>query len=179
MKLFRASLFAAAAALVLSSSASAQSVEADRAGIPRRNLISANPIGLLFEWYNGEYERAMSSTASLAIAASRFDFDNETYTAVDGIARYYPSGRALRGLSVGASLGFVDIQDDYDCPFDEACIQEGGTSATLGIRGDYVWIIGRDQVFTVATGLGAKRVLADDVGTEFIPIGRLSIGYAF
>ena len=73
----------------------------------------------------------------------------------------------------------MDIQDDYDCPFDEACIQEGGTSATLGIRGDYVWIIGRDQVFTVATGLGAKRVLADDVGTEFMPIGRLSIGYAF
>ncbi|HEX5577381.1 MAG TPA: hypothetical protein VFX40_03340, partial [Gemmatimonadaceae bacterium] len=91
MKLFRASLFAAAAAVMLSSSASAQSVEADRAGIPRRNLISANPIGLLFEWYNGEYERALSSTASLAIAASRFDFDNDTYTAVDGIARYYPS----------------------------------------------------------------------------------------
>jgi hypothetical protein len=178
MKLFRASIFAAAIMVALASSASAQSANGDRAGIPRRSLISANPVGLLFEWYNGEFERAMSSTTSLAVAASRFDFDEETYTAIDGIARYYPSGRALRGLSVGASVGFVDIQDD-SCPFDDACIDDGGTSATLGIRGDYVWILGRDQVFSVATGLGAKRVLADDVGTEFIPIGRLSIGYAF
>src|SRR5687768_4894468 len=163
MKFFRASLFAAAAALALSSSATAQSVEGDRAGIPRRNLISANPIGLLFEWYNGEFEHAMSSTASLAASASTFDFDEERYTAIDGIARYYPQGRALRGFSVGASAGFVSVDDDEDCEF---CDDNSGSSATLGIRGDYVWIIGRDQIFAVATGVGAKRVLSDDLGTN-------------
>lgn len=176
MKLFRASLFAAAAAIVLSSSASAQSAEGDRAGLQRRSLISANPIGLLFEWYNGEFERALSNTTSLAVSASTFDFDEERYSAIDGIARYYPQARALRGFSVGASAGFVNVDDDYDC---ELCEDDSGSSATLGIRGDYVWIIGRDQFFAVAAGVGAKRILSDGLGTDFLPVGRLSIGYAF
>ena len=177
MKLFRASLFGAATLVALASSASAQSAEGERAGIQRRSLISANPIGLLFEWYNGEFERAVSNTASLAVSASTFDFDDERYTAIDGIARYYPQARALRGLSVGASVGYVTIDDDYDdCEF---CEDDSGSSATLGIRGDYVWIIGRDQVFAVATGIGAKRILSDGLGTDFLPVGRLSIGYAF
>ena len=175
MKLFRLSLAIVAAALAFTGTASAQSADGDRAGIARRNLVSANPIGLLFEWYNGEYERAMSNTTSLAVAASTFDFweDDGRYTAIDGIARYYPQARALRGFSVGASLGIVSLDSDCD-----EC-EDDGTSATLGIRGDYVWIIGRDQSFAVATGIGAKRILSSDVGTDFLPIGRLSIGYAW
>jgi hypothetical protein len=175
MKLLRLSVAALVATAALSSAAAAQSVDGDRAGIARRNLISANPIGLLFEWYNGEYERAISSTASLAVSGSTFDFweDGERYTAIDGIARYYPQARALRGFSVGASLGFVDFDACDDCFDDDA------TSATIGIRGDYVWIIGRDQSFAVATGIGAKRILSNDLGTDFLPIGRISIGYAW
>ena len=168
--LLTAALFAASATV-----ASAQTVEGSKVGMPRVNLISANPIGLLFEWYNGEYEHAVNSTASLAVAASRFDFDGPTYTSIDGIARYYPAGKALRGFSIGVSVGFVDV--DPDCS--DFCSDEDGTSATIGIRGDYVWIIGRDQHFTVATGIGAKRLINDNLGTEGLPIGRLSIGYAW
>jgi hypothetical protein len=179
MKLIRLSVALAATAIMFATTASAQAVGGDRAGIPRQNLISANPIGLLFEWYNGEYERAISNTTSIALAASTFDFwdGNERYTTVDAIGRYYPQARALRGFSVGASLGFVDVSEPDLCA--GFCEDDSGTSATLGVRGDYVWIIGRDQSFAVATGIGAKRVLADNVGTEFIPIGRLSIGYAW
>ena len=143
----------------------------------RQNLISSNPIGVLFEWYNAEYERALSSTASLAAAGTSYDLDDIRYTSLDGIARYYPAGRALRGFSIGMSLGFVDIRDSNDdCEF---CEDESGTAATIGIRGDYVWILGRDQRFSVATGIGAKRLLGNDIGTEGLPIGRLSIGYAW
>lgn len=169
-------LLLAAAALAASASvASAQTVEGTKVGMPRVNLISANPIGLLFEWYNGEYERAVNSTASLAVAASRFDFDGPTYTSIDGIGRYYPSGKALRGFSFGVSVGFVDV--DANCS--DFCSDEDGTSATIGVRGDYVWILGRDQRFSVATGIGAKRLINDNLGTEGLPIGRLSIGYAW
>lgn len=175
-------LLAAAAAIAITSSvASAQRVEGTKAGMPRQNLVSANPIGLLFEWYNGEYEHALSSTASLAIAASSFDFEdngNDRYTVVDGIARYYPSGRALNGFSVGMSAGFVHRNHDFAC-FDFGCENDSGSAATIGVRGDYVWILGRDQHFSVATGIGAKRVLGNDIGTEGIPIGRLSLGYAW
>lgn len=174
MKFIRSAIIAATAVAIASSSASAQTVDADRAGL-RQNLISANPIGLLFEWYNGEYERAFSSTASVAIAASRFDFfDNDFYTAVDGIVRYYPGGRAVRGFSLGGSVGVINVDSDcFECEDDSESV------FTVGVRGDYVWILGRDQRFAVATGIGAKRLFGNSIGEAGLPIGRLSIGYAW
>ncbi|HMA19208.1 MAG TPA: hypothetical protein VKO87_00325 [Gemmatimonadaceae bacterium] len=168
-----------ALALVVSAgTASAQTVAGSLSGVQRLNLVSANPIGLLFEWYNGEFEHAISSTASVAFAASRFSFDDpEHYTVADAIVRYYPAARAIRGFSVGASIGLVNHHDNSSC-FD-VCTNYNGTTAAIGVRGDYVWIIGRDQHFSVATGIGAKRVIGNDIGTEGLPIGRLSIGYAW
>ena len=180
MKVFRL-LVLAAATFGLASVASAQVAETGRAGIPRQNLISANPIGLLFEWYNGEYERALNTTTSIAVAASSFgdidDFDDERYSVLDAIGRYYPSGRALRGFSIGVSAGIVNFSRDevIGCP---ECDDDEGTFGTLGIRGDYVWILGRDQRFAVATGLGAKRILGGG-DLDGLPIGRLSIGWAW
>jgi hypothetical protein len=167
-------------ALALAATASpamSQSMDATRSGIPRLNLVSANPIGLLFQWYNGEFEHVVAPTVSLALAASSYDLDGPTYSSVDGIARYYPAARALRGFSIGASVGFIDINDDNDNCF--GCSDESGSSATLGVRADYVWILGRDQHFTAAAGIGAKRLLTNDFGTEGVPIGRLSIGWAW
>jgi hypothetical protein len=172
----------AAATFAVTSVASAQVVETGRSGIPRQNLVSANPIGLLFEWYNGEYERAISPTASFAVAASSFgdldDFDNERYSVLDAIGRYYPSARALRGFSIGVSAGLVNFSTDYDYEGCPECDDDEGTFGTLGIRGDYVWILGRDQRFAVATGLGAKRILGGG-DLDGLPIGRLSIGWAW
>ena len=175
--------FAIATALVITATtASAQTVAGSRSGIKRDNIVSANPIGLLFEWYNGEIEHAISSTASIAFAASRFSLENDNrYAVADAIFRYYPAARAIRGFSVGASVGVVDFRDDtsYCEPYCDGYTDDSGTAGTIGVRGDYVWIIGRDQHFSVAAGIGAKRVLGNDIGTEGIPIGRLSIGYAW
>jgi hypothetical protein len=163
----------------VASPAFAQSTTETRSGLARMNLISANPIGLLFEWYNAEFEHALKSTVSLAVAASSYDLDNTRYASVDGIARYYPSARALKGFSIGASVGFIDLDDHYDYSNCIGCGNDSGTSATIGVRGDYVWILGRDQRFAVGAGIGAKRILNDALGTEGVPIGRLSIGYAW
>jgi len=164
MKVFRLAL-AGALLAASATAASAQAVEASRSGIKRTNLISANPIGILFEWYNGEYEHALTSTVS----------DETEYQSIDGIVRYYPSGRALRGFSIGASVGYINVDEDFDCL---GC-EDDGSSATIGVRADYVWILGRDQRFAAAAGIGAKRLLSNDLGTEGVPIGRLSIGYAW
>ena len=161
--------------VAIASPALAQSVDGTRSGLARQNLVSANPIGLLFEWYNAEYERAVSPTVSLAAAASSYSFDDATYASVDGIVRYYPGARALKGFSIGASVGYIDIDEDT-C---QGCTDESGSSATLGVRADYVWILGRDQHLTAAAGIGAKRLLSNDLGTEGVPIGRLSIGWAW
>ena len=167
----------ALAFVAIASPALAQSVNGTRSGLARQNLISANPIGLLFEWYNAEFERAASPTVSLAAAASSYNFDDATYASVDGIVRYYPGARALKGFSIGASVGYIDIDEDEDeCTF---CTDDSGSSATLGVRADYVWILGRDQHLTAAAGIGAKRLFNNDLGTEGVPIGRLSIVWAW
>ncbi len=169
-------LFIAAVAFAATASPAMAQFNSDaRSGIARVNLVSANPVGLLFEWYNGEFEHAITPTISLAVAASSYDFD-ERYSSVDGIVRYYPSAKALRGFSVGASAGYLDVDDDEGCP---GCTSSSGSSATLGIRADYVWILGRDQHFAAAAGVGAKRLLSDVYDVEGVPIGRLSIGWAW
>ncbi len=181
MKFSRLVLIGAVAAVAGASPVSAQSVEGNRAGIARTNLISSNPIGLLFEWYQAEFEHAISPTVSLAVAGSSYEFlDDETVASVDAIVRYYPSARAVRGFSLGVSGGFVGVEEDFCDAFGTPCTRDDYTAFTLGIRGDYVWLLGRDQNLAVAAGIGAKRLLADRVdGIEGLPVGRLSIGYAF
>lgn len=156
----------------------AQSAQSDQAGASRTNLVSTNPIGVIFEWFNGEFEHALNSTSSLAVAATRFDFEEFNYTAIDGIARYYPSARAIRGFSIGGSVGALMAADD-NCT---SCDDVNENAFTIGVRGDHVWILGRDQRFAVAAGLGAKRLFFGDgenSASTFLPIGRLSIGYAW
>lgn len=177
MKLSRHFLAFLAASTLIAAPALAQSSDDSRAGIARVNLISANPIGLLFEWYNGEIEHAITPTVSLAASGTSYDFSDARYTSIDGIVRYYPSARALRGFSVGGSLGFVSVNDD--CSGDFCNNNDDFSAPSIGVRGDYVWILGRDQRFSVETGIGAKRILSDRSDVEGLPIGRLSIGYAW
>ncbi len=80
-------LITAVAFAATASPAMAQFNDGARAGIARTNLVSANPIGLLFQWYNGEFEHAVAPTVSLALAASSYDLDGPTYSSIDGIAR--------------------------------------------------------------------------------------------
>lgn len=167
------SILISLALVTLATPVFSQTMESNRAGAPRVNLVSANPIGLLFQWYNAEFEHALNPTASLAVAGTRFGFDHFNYTAVDGIVRYYPSGRAIQGFSIGGSVGFVNASED-NC---NRC--DTGSGATVGVRGDYVWILGRDQRFAAAAGIGAKRIFVQNVGNTGLPIARLSIGWAW
>lgn len=180
MKIFRSCVFLCALA-ASAATASAQSAAGSSPGLARVNLVSANPIGLLFEWYNGEIEHALGSTGSVAVTGSSFpdiDSDDSRYSSGDVIFRYYPAARAIRGFSIGGSAGVVHYRDANACDY-IGCVNETGTAGAIGVRGDYVWTIGRDQHFAVAAGIGAKRIFGKDIGTEGLPIGRLSIGYAW
>jgi hypothetical protein len=179
MKRIHAMLVATLMLLPFVANAQSAGISPDRDG--RTSLVSANPIGLLFQWYNGEIEHAVSPTVSIAAAGSSYDFTNDTkYTSVDAIARYYPGARSVKGFSVGLSLGYIYLKDQsysaYDCI---GCSRSNGSTGTIGVRADYVWVLGRDQRFAAAMGIGAKRLFSDDLDTEGVPIGRLSIGYAW
>ena len=164
-------------------SALAQSSDAVSAGVKRSNVVSANPIGFLFQWYNGEFEHAVSPTVSLAVATSIFTSDvlsdsGNNYYIADVIARYYPAARASRGFSVGVTFGMAAVNEKDKCT-EFSCADQTNSAATVGVRGDYVWILGRRQHFVVATGIGARRVVGGDISNNALPIGRISLGYAW
>lgn len=156
----------------IAATASAQSTPSS--GPERLTLISANPIGLLFEWYNGEIEHAVAPKVSIAVAGSRFDAWDDRYENVDGILRYYPAGRAINGFSVGTSGGYARVTSCDNCfnKFEESVF-------ALGVRADYVWLLGKDKHFAAAAGIGAKRLFGVNEATAGVPIGRLSLGYAW
>ena len=45
-----------------------------------RNVISANPIGLLINTFNGEFERVISPTSTIGFGGSTSSYENQTYS---------------------------------------------------------------------------------------------------
>jgi hypothetical protein len=147
----------------------------------RENLISINPLGIVFEYFSGEFEHAVTRSTSLALSASYaspFDF---TYTSVDAIGRYYPAEQGLRGFSIGPTVGYTHVVDNQSCF--GSCGGSPTTNAfTLGIQFDYSWILGPSQHFGIELGLGAKRLFYQKQaggGSDALPTARLSVGYSF
>ncbi len=154
----------------------------------QNNVLSINPFGFLFQWYNLEYERAFSSTASWAAGVGHIqlgddDDDREVgYTSADIRLRYYPSAEAPTKFSAGISFGYSHVNDDD---------RESGTlverefdALSVGLDLGYSWLLGRTRQFLIGTGIGAKRVFpigddGDDDKTYGYPTVRLSMGYAF
>lgn len=164
-------------ALLSGTSARAQASGPDQGNLPRPNLVSTNPIAAIFEFYSAEFEHSLTPIASIAITGSHFGIDDFDYNNVDAIIRYYPGARAIRGFAFGGSVGYARV--------DDACYGCGSRSRgafAIGVRGDYVWILGSDQRFAVAAGAGAKRLFYSsegDRGSTALPIARLSVGYAW
>lgn len=178
----RSALALAALGFALSSTA-AQAQEA-----PRQSL-SINPLGAVFGVYMGEFERSVSSHASIGVAGTYWDSgftDSESsgelsYTTVDAKLRYYPGQSRLQGFSVGGSLGYTGLSGSLTTVDG----RETGHVSTVGagVSLDYNWLLGARNQVVVGTGIGAKRlfVLDDDVedATLAYPTLRLVVGYAF
>lgn len=146
----------------------------------RENLVSVNPLGLVFEYFSGEIEHAMSRSASIAVTGSYASPFDVTYTSLDVIGRYYPSEAGLRGFSIGPTVGYTHVGDDVGCF--GGCSTNSTNAFTAGIQIDYSWILGPSQHFGIELGLGAKRLFYQGSagnGSDALPTGRISVGYAF
>ena len=174
--------FVLIAAMLLATTIRAQTVD-----LPvQNNVLSINPFGFLFEWYNLEYEHAFSSTASWSLGVGHLNFgdnddDDETsYTSADIKLRYYPSAEAPTKFSAGIAFGYSRVSDeDPGIPG-----QDDFDALSIGIDLGYSWLLGRTRQFFIGTGIGAKRLFpigddSDDDETFGYPTLRLSIGYAF
>jgi hypothetical protein len=177
-------IFAAAAGLLCAAPALAQDAPAAPAPAPYRTLVTANPIGLLADYYNVEVERALSTVTSVSLAFERSTADDDNVTAGDVRFRYYPQARVFSGIALGASIGYGKFNEDLDDgefePGDDDDSMEG---PTIGLEVDYSWLLGRDRRLYVGLGLGARRLLSggdDDGDPTLVPGGRyFAIGYTF
>jgi hypothetical protein len=161
--------------------AAVQTVTWNEKQVPlRENLVSLNPLGLVFEYFSGEFEHGVTRATSFAVAgsyASPYDF---TYTSVDVIGRYYPAEAGLRGFSIGPTIGYTHVKEDFQCF--GSCVNQTTNAFTAGMQIDYSWILGPSQHFGIELGIGAKRLFYQGnkgQASEALPTGRLSIGYSF
>jgi hypothetical protein len=165
-------------ALAVSSPALAQDT-GTRTPVEHKQIITANPIGIVFGWFNAEYERKVSETTTWGVSGSNFQgFDSDfSYSNISAIARYYPQGAALTGFFVGGKLGVHHISDDYDFGDDDSA-----TAVGVGVDVGYNWLVGKDRKFVISIGMGATRLFGEDTtGAGFtIPnIRVINIGFAF
>lgn len=140
-----------------------------RAQTQHRQVISANPFGLLLEWFNGEYERTVSESATAGVGGSFFSSDDNDYLNADVFYRYYPQGRPHDGWAFGAKIGVTSV--------------DGSSYFGYGFDANRSWLLGANRKFYVGIGFGLKRLVGvpeEEDLIEYIPTIRLiNIGFAF
>ena len=156
-------LAALATASLLATPARAQS----GAG-PRDQVVSANPFGLLIEWFNAEYERTSGESFTIGVGGSTFSIDGDRYTNVDAFWRFYPQEHPepVRAWSFGVKAGLTAI--------------DSRTYFGAGFDLNYSWLQGKNDNFYIGTGFGLKRLWGHDEGIKIVPTFRfVNIGVAF
>ncbi len=151
--------------------------QASHSGVAQQ--ISANPVGLLINLFNVDYERRATNSVSIGIGGSTSmvevsEYDalyNETshrerYVNGDVYVRFYPAGTALKGLALGVKVGLTQV-------FDEGAYFGYGFDLNKSqILGDH---------FYFGYGFGLKRLVGVDenVSLKYIPTLRLNVGFGF
>jgi len=166
--------FAPALVLALAATAHAQSGVRTTAPVEHRQIISANPFGLMFEWFNVEYERRIGPTTTWGASTSWFSLDHGDFDYVNGNAlfRYYPQANALTGFFLGGRGGVYHISDG----------RAGSVFYGAGFEIGYDWLLGTRRNVGLSIGVGATRLFGGDLpgAALTIPTLRLiNLGIAF
>lgn len=135
-------------------------------------VLSANPIGLMLEFYNAEYEVRIDDSVTAGAGASRlgwgaFGGSGKPYLNGDVFVRFYPSGSAFNGLALGFKAGATRLGED-------------GTYGGLGLDINHSTAV-NDHV-VISSGVGLKRLLrnkSDLATTVMIPTFRFNVGIGF
>lgn len=168
------------ASLVVASAAGAsRAMGQSPAAVGYRNVLSINPLGIPFEYFSVEYERALTGLTSLGLTGSYLGWGDGSYSTTEAKLRFYPNEEGPKGFSVGLSAGITRVAEErfQDSDFSES-------RPTLGVIIDYNWLLGKTKRFVVGTGLGAKRIFGanDDDFSDLnlaYPTARFQIGLRF
>lgn len=135
-----------------------------------RQVISANPFGLLLEFFNAEYERVAGESATIGVGGSFLDRDGADYVNADVFYRFYPNAEPLEGWAFGVKSGVTSVSDE-------------GTYFGLGFDVNHSWLMGKRDNFYVGVGFGLKRLFGADenaVDLQYVPTLRIvNVGFAF
>jgi hypothetical protein len=156
--------------------------------IPYRTYVAFNPLGIPFDIFTAEVESGVAQGVTVGGTVSHLDIDDDRYTSFDLKVRYYPGEVVLRGLSLGASLGFLGYSSLRNV--DVSGVNLGGvdqlqkvraslTTPTIGIISDYNWLLGSQHRFVVGTGLGVKRVIASEEDRSTVGLQRAYVTARF
>jgi hypothetical protein len=162
------------------------------APVTHTQAVTVQPISIIVGVYSAEFERAISAATTLGLGATYWngfvgedDPYDPSYLSVDAKLRYYPGEQPLRGFSFGVTGGYSSVTS-RDCSYDVTvgCVTNENRSGgpTLGFQLDYNWLLGRQQNFVVALGVGGKRLFVNDRDgniTVAYPTARVSVGLAF
>jgi hypothetical protein len=132
----------------------------------RRQVVSANPFGLLFGLFNAEVERSVSPSATAGAGGSLYSTESDDYANADLFYRYYPSGRPLDGWAFGVKAGATQVDSRF----------------YFGAGFDVNWsrLLGKDDKVYMGWGFGLKRLVGADEYNQFVPTIRIvNIGIAF
>ncbi len=168
-----------AALIVLAAAHAAPARAQESAGY--RQVVSANPFGLLLDLFNAEVERVVSESSTMGVGGS-YGRDEDTdefgntqdssYFNGDVFFRFYPGGRPLEGWNFGLKVG-ATRQKGWS---------ESSTNFGYGFDANHSWLLGRNGNFYVGVGFGLKRLLGDipDGALRVIPTLRIvNVGFAF
>jgi hypothetical protein len=159
------------AALTLSTS-SVYAQEGTKVPVPHHQTISANPFGLMVEWFNVEYERKLTNVATLGVSASTTGWGDVDLTNGNVFARYYPQGAALTGFFLGGRTGVARA----------AVGNADATGIVGGFELGYSWLFGAKRHVGLSVGAGIDRLFFGDqldIGLIRPNIRLVNLGVAF
>ena len=162
--------------------------------VPHHQVISTDPFGLLFNWFNADYERKVTPATTLGVSAAHFaalDTSNAALT-----VRWYPQQAALDGFYIGARAGayrFETYEYEYTAPPARPADPNLRTYPTyhkrqhvlpgVGIDMGYNWLLGPKQNVSVGLGFGMARLLGRGDRVEIFPVvpnpRLVNVGIAF
>jgi hypothetical protein len=191
------------AAAVLFPAAAIAQTHATKPPVAHTQVVSTNPFGALFQWYNAEYERKVSPAATVGVSGSYLaDFE---VGAAAAFARWYPQRDALDGFYLGARVGAYRMtiyEYEYQAPPPRPVNQTNPTSPTqptypnyptyrertrilpaAGFEIGYNRLLGEKQNVSIGVGLGLMRTIGHAIGYDIPPVlpslRLVNIGIAF
>jgi hypothetical protein len=160
----------------------------------RQNVITIDPLKLLF-WWNISYYRALNNSIAIGagiqaptgfLALGSDDVDISGF-GVKAEMRWYPSGKAIRGFYVAPNVAFSSLSAELTNSSGTATDGGSATTWTLGLLVGWQWLPGDD--FAIGLGLGADKYflsVSDEEDTSsfdgldaVLPAFRFDIGYAW